>query len=128
MDMLAEARAAILAQRARLARHDVLCARDALHLATLGGARALGLDRETGSLDVGKSADLAAFPLDACVTPVHDPEATAIFALPGIPASLVVVAGRALVRDGELLGADAALRARVESTANKMREWSRANV
>jgi cytosine/adenosine deaminase-related metal-dependent hydrolase len=40
MDILAEARAAILAQRARMARHDVLCARDALHLATLGGARA----------------------------------------------------------------------------------------
>lgn len=127
MDMLAEARAAILAQRARVARHDALCARDALHLATLGGARALGLDREIGSLEVGKSADLAAFPLDACVMPVHDPEAAAIFALPGVPASLVVVAGRELVRDGQLLSADATLPARVEATAKKMREWSQAN-
>jgi 5-methylthioadenosine/S-adenosylhomocysteine deaminase len=124
MDMLAEARAAILAQRSRVARHDVLCARDALHLATLGGARALGLDRETGSIEVGKSADIVAFPLDACVMPVHDPEATAIFALPGVPASLVVVAGRELVRDGELLGADAALPARVEAIATRMREWA----
>jgi cytosine/adenosine deaminase-related metal-dependent hydrolase len=127
MDMLAEARAAILAQRARVARHDVLCAKDALHLATLGGARALGLDAEIGSLDVGKSADLAAFPLDACTLPLHDPEAAAIFSLPGVPASLVAVAGHELVREGKLLSADPALSWRVEATAKKMREWARAN-
>jgi 5-methylthioadenosine/S-adenosylhomocysteine deaminase len=127
MDMLAEARAAILAQRARVARHDVLCARDALHLATLGGARALGLDAETGSLDVGKSADLAAFPLDAATLPVHDPEATAIFSLPGTPASFVAVAGRELVRDGKFLTTDPALPSRVEATAEKMRAWARAS-
>jgi 5-methylthioadenosine/S-adenosylhomocysteine deaminase len=127
MDMLAEARAAVLAQRARAARHDVLCARDALFLATLGGAKALSLDSEIGSLDVGKSADLAAFPLSASAMPVHDPEAAAIFALPGTAASLVTVAGRELVRDGELLNADAALASRVEATAERMREWARAN-
>lgn len=125
MDMLAESRAAILAQRARAGRHDVLCARDALHLATLGGARALGLDAEIGSLDAGKSADLAAFPLDGCALPVHDPEAAAIFSLPGIPASLVAVGGRELVRDGQLLDGDGALPARVEAVAEKMRAWAR---
>ena len=125
MDILAEARAAILAQRARLAKHDVLCARDALHLATLGGAKALGLDAEVGSLEAGKSADLAAFALDTHVMPVHDPEAAAIFALPGIPAMLVTVAGRELVRDGKLLAVDATLSSRVDATARKMAEWAR---
>jgi len=124
MDMLAEGRAAILAQRARLARHDVLCAKDALFLTTLGGARALGLDKEVGSLEVGKSADLAGFPLDATAIPVHDPEATAIFGLPGVPATLVTVAGRELVRDGTLVAADARLSSRVEATAERMRAWS----
>lgn len=128
MDMLAEARSAILAQRARVAKHDALCARDALFLATLGGARALGLDREIGSLEVGKCADLAAFPLDPYTHPVHDPEAAAIFALPGVAASLVTVAGRELVRHGNLLGADAALHTRVEATAARMRDWARNNV
>lgn len=127
MDMLAEARAAILSQRARLARHDVLRARDALFLATLGGAKALGIDKDIGSLEVGKSADLAGFPLDAHVMPVHDPEAAAIFSLPGVPASLVTVAGRELVRDGKLLAADPALAPRVEETARRMREWARAS-
>jgi 5-methylthioadenosine/S-adenosylhomocysteine deaminase len=127
MDMLAEGRAAILAQRARAARHDVLCAKDALLLATLGGARALGLDGEIGSLEVGKSADLAAFPLDASVLPVHDPEATAIFALPGVAATLVTVAGRELVRDGRVLAADPQLPARITATAELMRSWARTN-
>jgi cytosine/adenosine deaminase-related metal-dependent hydrolase len=125
MDLLAEGRAAILAQRARVSRHDVLCARDALHLATLGGAKALGIENEVGSLEVGKSADLAAFPLDAHTMPVHDPEAAAIFSLPGIPASLVTVAGRELVRDGKLVSSDPELSGRVEQTARLMRDWSR---
>lgn len=124
MDMLAEARAAILAQRARTSRHDVLCARDALHLATLGGARALGLEREIGSLEVGKSADLAAFAIDACAIPVHDPEAAAIFALPGAAATLVTVAGKELVADGELLASDPTLAARIEDTGIRMRAWA----
>jgi cytosine/adenosine deaminase-related metal-dependent hydrolase len=123
MDLLAEGRAAILGQRARAARHDVLCARDALALATLGGARALGLDQEIGSLETGKSADLAAFPCPPAAMPIHDPEATAIFALPGTCASLVTVAGRELVRDGELLHHDASLMGRIENTARRMREW-----
>jgi 5-methylthioadenosine/S-adenosylhomocysteine deaminase len=127
MDMLAEARAAILAQRARLGRHDVVCARDAIYLATLGGARAIGLESEVGSLEVGKSADLAAFPVDPCTLPVHDPEAAAVFSLPGVPASLVTVAGRELVRDGQLTTNEAALSSRIDAIADKMREWSRAN-
>jgi 5-methylthioadenosine/S-adenosylhomocysteine deaminase len=127
IDILAEARAAVLAQRARLSRHDVLCAKDALFLATLGGARALGIDADVGSLAEGKRADLAAFPLDACALPVHDPEAAAIFALPGVGAQLVTVDGRELVRDGKLVSADHGLTARVEETATRMREWSAAN-
>lgn len=124
MDLLAEARAAVLAQRARVAKHDALCAKDALFLATLGGARALGLDHEIGSLEVGKSADLAAFPLDDCTAPVHDPEAAAIFALPGVPASFVAVAGRELVRDAQPLVRDPDLSRRVMDTARLMRDWS----
>lgn len=124
MDLLGEARAAVLAQRAKHARHDALCARDALFLATLGGARALGLGAETGSLDAGKSADLAAFPLDGCASPVHDPEAAAVFALPGAAASFVMVAGQELVGDGHVLRADPGLPARIEAIAADMRSWA----
>jgi 5-methylthioadenosine/S-adenosylhomocysteine deaminase len=58
-DMFAELRAAIMAARARERRPDALSAREALELATLGAARALGTEAETGSLAEGKRADLA---------------------------------------------------------------------
>jgi cytosine/adenosine deaminase-related metal-dependent hydrolase len=124
MDLLAEGRAAILGQRARVGRHDVLCARDALFLATLGGATALGVEKEVGSLERGKSADLTAFPFEPGAMPVHDPEAALIFALPGTCASLVTVAGRELVRDGRLVNEDRTLVARIEDTASRMRAWA----
>jgi cytosine/adenosine deaminase-related metal-dependent hydrolase len=125
MDLLAEGRAAILGQRALLAKHDVLCARDALSFATLGGARALGIEHEIGTLEVGKAADLAAFPCPQATLPIHDPEATAIFALPGTYASLVTVAGRELVRDGAVVHNDPQLASRIEDTARRMRDWAR---
>jgi hypothetical protein len=55
---------------------------------------------------------------------VHDPEAAAIFALPGVPARLVTVAGRELVRDGRLVESDPSLHRRVEATAAAMRDWA----
>lgn len=104
MDLLEEARLAVLMQRARVARPDVLTAREALAMATIGSARALGLEAETGSIEAGKSADLAAFPLESVRTlPVYEPESTVVFALSGRAARLVTVAGEELVRDGTLL-------------------------
>ena len=61
--MFDELRAAIVAARARERRPDALTAADALELATLGGARALGLDDTTGSLVPGKQADLTVLSL-----------------------------------------------------------------
>jgi hypothetical protein len=56
--------------------------------------------------------------------PVHDVAAAAIFALAGVAASFVAVAGRELVRDGRLVTIDAGLSQRVEHTARLMREWA----
>jgi 5-methylthioadenosine/S-adenosylhomocysteine deaminase len=104
MDLLEEARLAVLLQRTRLGSPDALRADVALSMATHGGAQALGLDAEIGTLEVGKSADLAAFALDGVRTmPVFDPESAVVFALSGRAARLTVVAGRELVRNGVLV-------------------------
>jgi 5-methylthioadenosine/S-adenosylhomocysteine deaminase len=126
MDLLAEARLASLVQRAHLRDHERVSAEAALSLATHGGATALGIDAEVGSLEVGKSADLAAFPLDA-VGPVHHPVAAAVFALAGTLASFVAVAGRVLVRDGALVSADRTLAERVQQSANALQKWLRSS-
>ena len=108
MDLLAEARLAILMQRASAKRHDVVTAADALGLATLGAARALGLEGDVGSLDVGKSADLTAFPLDQHANdPVYDPVGALVFSPGARVARFVAVAGNVLVSDGRLVGAAA---------------------
>jgi 5-methylthioadenosine/S-adenosylhomocysteine deaminase len=77
--MFDEMRAAIFCARARERRPDALTAADALELATLGGARALGLDAVTGSLVAGKQADLAVVSLAASpFMPWEDPVTAAV--------------------------------------------------
>ena len=122
MDMLEEARAALLFQRARVGSHESLSAADVLELATMGGACALGIAGEVGSLEVGKAADLAAFEIGSA-TPTHDPAAAAVFAVNARRATLVTVAGVALVENGRLTRPTPGLRGRVQQSADALREW-----
>jgi 5-methylthioadenosine/S-adenosylhomocysteine deaminase len=126
MDLLAESRQAVLAQNVACGRPNALGAHEALELATIRGARALGLAGQIGSLEAGKSADLAAFPLDGIrATPTFDPEAALVFALPGTAARLVTVAGRELVRDGRLVATlDGAVTERVRASARALAAWA----
>ena len=79
-DMFEELRGALMTARARERRPDALSGTDALELATLGGARALGLDGEVGSLRPGKRADLTVISLDASpYIPWEDPAAAVVF-------------------------------------------------
>lgn len=79
-DMFDELRAAVMGARARERRSDALSAEEALELATLGSARALGLDDEIGSLTPGKQADLAVVSLSGSVyVPWEDPAAAVVF-------------------------------------------------
>ena len=131
MDLLEDARLAALLQNARLARHDALTTGEALRLATLGGATALGLGDRVGSLEVGKDADLAAFSLNSARgAPVHEPTAAALYALRGSDATFVAVAGRVLVHDGSLSGAtaDPDLPTRVQGQADALQKWLRATL
>jgi cytosine/adenosine deaminase-related metal-dependent hydrolase len=91
-DMFDEMRAAIWAARAREQRPDALTAADALELATLGGARALGLDDSLGSLVPGKQADLTVLSLaDTSFIPWEDPVTGAVLggSSRGVVATLV---------------------------------------
>ncbi len=118
MDILGEARLAIIAQRARAPRADTLSADTALHLATLGGATALGIADRVGSLEIGKEADFAAFPLDvAPAAEISDPIAALVDSLGRRRARLVTVAGRELVRDGWLVRQESGLGERIAVTA-----------
>lgn len=78
-DMFDELRTAVMSARARERRPDALTTADALELATLGGARALGLDAEIGSLEPGKQADITVVSLaDSPFFPWEDPVAAVV--------------------------------------------------
>jgi cytosine/adenosine deaminase-related metal-dependent hydrolase len=125
MDILDEARLAVLVHRAATRKHDAFGAHQALELATIGGARALGIDSRVGSLEVGKDADLAAFRIDIPrTTPVGDPYSAAIFALPGRSAELVTARGRVLVDRGRVLAADGSLADRVRRAGEALAAWA----
>ena len=79
-DMFDELRAAVFAARARAERADALSTTEALELATLGSARAVGLDAEVGSLVRGKRADLAVVSLaQSQFLPWEDPATAVVF-------------------------------------------------
>ena len=79
-DFFEELRSVVLTARARSARPDVLTASEALELATLGSARALGLDSEIGSLVPTKRADLTVISMaGSAYLPWEDPAGAVVF-------------------------------------------------
>ena len=122
MDILDEARLALLAQRARLGSSETPGAAEVLEMATLEGARAIGLDGAVGSLEEGKQADFAAFALDPA-GPTHDPVTAAVFSVTGARARFVAVAGTVLLRDGNLVSPRPGLADRMQRLADALGEW-----
>jgi 5-methylthioadenosine/S-adenosylhomocysteine deaminase len=99
-----------------------VCATDALFAATLGGARALGLDRQIGSLAEGMQADLIAVALDgAHQQPPPNPVDALIFSSSGRDVRMTMVAGKEVYRDGRVASADeAGLRAQLNQVRTKL--------
>ena len=79
-------------------------ARTAVELATIRGARALGLEQEIGSIEVGKRADMVTLRLDrARAIPLYNLYSQMVYALKGDDVQDVMVNGRQLVRDRNTL-------------------------
>lgn len=121
-DLIDETRFCGLIHRATSRKVNQPSAAQLLRLATLDGARALRLDRQIGSLEVGKQADLTAIDLSRThTTPVHDPVAAIIFSATADDVLFTAVAGRVLF-DRELKTLDeAGLHRRVNAALPRMK-------
>jgi len=107
LDLFGEMRVATLLAKVATGDPSVLPAQQALHCATLAGARALGLDQDIGSLVVGKQADIVAVdlsPLDA--TPCYDPVSHLVHAVGREAVTDVWVAGMRVVSGRALATVD----------------------
>ena len=102
LDMFTEMRTAALIQKARLG-PQTLPALDVLRMATIEGARALGLDREIGSIEVDKLADLILINADRLhTTPRPDPVSTVVYAATAGDVETVIIDGRVVLSDDRL--------------------------
>jgi cytosine/adenosine deaminase-related metal-dependent hydrolase len=87
--------------------NDLVTAKHALFAATLGGARALGLDSQIGALAEGMQADLAVIRLDGIhQQPVRDPTDALVFSSSGRDVMLTMVAGKEVYRNREVVTVD----------------------
>ncbi len=86
---------------------QALPAEAVLEMATIGGARVLGLEREIGSLEIGKRADIITVRLDRPnAVPLYDPVSQMVYALKADDVRDVMVNGKPVVRDGQILTLD----------------------
>lgn len=107
MDLLGEMRTAALLAKGVSGDASAVPAAQALRMATLNGAKALGLDHEIGSLTVGKSADLVAIDMDHIETqPLFAPLSDLVYAASRHQVTDVWVAGRRLLKKRELTTLD----------------------
>jgi cytosine/adenosine deaminase-related metal-dependent hydrolase len=120
-DVIEEVRFCGLLHRSMLASYREPSAEQLLRLATLDGARALGLDRDIGSLEAGKQADLIAIDLSRSHnTPAHDPVSAIVFSATSGDVLFNAVAGRVLY-DRELKTLpEAELQGRVNASLARM--------
>lgn len=120
LDMFTEMRTAALIQKA-LHGAETLPALRVLRMATIDGARAMGLADEIGSIEVGKKADLTLVNLSGLhTTPRPDPVSTIVYAAEASDVETVIIDGKLVMRDGQLITVDER-----EVRREAIREWER---
>ncbi len=106
-DMIREMKLAAIIHKAVALDPLIVPAETVLEMATINGARSLGLEHEIGSLEVGKKADLVVIDLDRLhTTPSPNPISTLVYAATGGEVDTVVVDGKMVVQGGRLLSMD----------------------
>ena len=125
-DILEEARFATLSARNLPDKKRFLTTREIIETATLGGAKALGLESEIGSLELGKQADLIVVSLNNIAQqPVHDVYSAILYASNARDVVMTMVAGVEICRDGAALKVDEAeIKARMKEIGTKMSDMN----
>jgi len=127
LDMFAEMRTAALLAKAVAGDASALPALQALRMATINGAKALGLDSQIGSLETGKCADMIAVRLDGLNSlPLYNPLSQLVYSTHSQQVSHVWVGAKLLVDAGSLTSIDVeALRSAVQTWQQRIQKDTR---
>ncbi|MDH5444546.1 MAG: TRZ/ATZ family hydrolase [Gammaproteobacteria bacterium] len=118
LDMFGEMRTAALLAKAVAGDASAVPAEEVLRMATINGAKALGLDEETGSLEVGKAADIIAVDMSGIeTTPLYEPISQLVYSTGRDRVTNVWVAGKHVLKDRELTTLD------TEAILDKANQW-----
>lgn len=118
LDMFGEMRSAALLAKAVANDASALPAANALHMATMGGAKALGLDNVIGSLEPGKAADITAVNMTSLETqPIFNPISQLVYAAGREHVTDVWVSGKHVLKDNVLTTLDQ------ETILDKAKQW-----
>ncbi len=110
LDMFAELQTAALLTKGVSGNASALPAYKALQMATLNGARAMGMDGDIGTLETGKLADITAVHMGTLNSmPLYDPVSHLVYSTQANQVSHVWVGGRAVLRDGQLVNINTAM-------------------
>jgi 5-methylthioadenosine/S-adenosylhomocysteine deaminase len=104
LDMFEAMRQAAFLHKLQSKDPTAVSARVAVEMATIGGARVIGRDKQLGSLEAGKLADLIVVRMDQPrQTPMYDPISHLVYATRGDDVDTTIVNGRVLMRAGKVL-------------------------
>lgn len=124
-DLFGEMKALALQQRVLKERPDAISAETVLELATLTGAKSLGMDQEIGSLEVGKLADVIVVnAYQPHMVPMFNPVSTVVYCAHGGDVETSIIDGRVVMLDRRLLMVDegALLAGAVEAAPRTLRK------
>jgi len=107
LDVFVEMRHAALIQKARLLNPSVMSAEEVVEMATINGAKALGLEKEIGSIEAGKKADITLISLKhprlRPFTKYHDPVSTIVYATQSSDVDYTIINGKIIVDKGKVM-------------------------
>lgn len=125
LDLFSELKTAALLAKAVSGNAAAVDAHTALRMATLNGAKALGIDDKVGSLEIGKQADITAIHMgDLDLQPIYNPASQLVYTNVGNRVSHVWVNGKCLMQNRELLTLnERELKSKVRYWQEKIQDW-----
>jgi 5-methylthioadenosine/S-adenosylhomocysteine deaminase len=115
-------KSAALQQKGEHRDSTIITAEKVMEMATIDGARAVGLEKEIGSIEIGKKADIIVIDYDnAFMTPMHHPVSAIVYSALGHEVSSVMIDGRFVLRDGVITGVnEQAVRRQAQQSADAL--------